>query len=198
MKKFLRHLFLFCSLAGGCGAFLLGLLLVTSASVSAHSGAPALTTFGTGQTLTSQALNDSFAHIHNTLSGGILNVNISTSAGIAHSKLATPALVPKAWALVAGVCTCNDAADTTTCTLTASSRVTSIKSSGTAGICRVTLAYTPTNVGFAIVGSAHTAANMFISTSQATSAPHFLVQIVSDVGAATNAPFSFVVMDDNN
>jgi hypothetical protein len=59
-----------------------------------HTGSPALTVFSNGQTLTASALNANFAHIHNTLSGGISNANIAPNAAIAQSKLAKNPLVP--------------------------------------------------------------------------------------------------------
>src|SRR3990167_10859066 len=51
-----------------------------------------VTTWSTGDTLTADALNGEFNNIVNDYNGGITNANISASAGIALSKLAsTPA-----------------------------------------------------------------------------------------------------------
>ncbi len=122
-------------------ALLLGVLagaFISPIPSSAHTGVPTFVTWSTGQTLTSTDLNNALAHIHNTLTGGIDNTHISTVAGIAHSKLATPALVPKAWVTV------RSCASSTTCTLDGSSRITSVAHTATVGTFTVTLSYTPT------------------------------------------------------
>ena len=50
----------------------------------------------TGEVLRSSDLNANFAHIHNRAERSLTNIDISPTAAIAHSKLATPALIPKA------------------------------------------------------------------------------------------------------
>lgn len=69
------------------------LTAVTGVAVG-HTGSPAFTVFTNGQTLTATALNANFAHIHNTLSGGISNANIAPNAAIATTKLATNKMIP--------------------------------------------------------------------------------------------------------
>lgn len=53
-----------------------------------------------GETITASDINANFAHIHNLMVGShgarLVNADVSASAAIAHSKLATPALLPKA------------------------------------------------------------------------------------------------------
>lgn len=75
-------------------------------------------TFTDGQPLTATQLNNNFAHLHSTLTGAIANANISTTAAIAHSKLAAPVLVPKV--MGGGTGTCSQA-DGDPCTLMAGS-----------------------------------------------------------------------------
>jgi len=55
--------------------------------------------WGSGDLLTSTDLNANFAHIHNTMVGGhgsrLINADVHPLAAIAHSKMATPTLIPK-------------------------------------------------------------------------------------------------------
>jgi hypothetical protein len=68
-------------------AALLAQLVVSVGMAWAHTGSPSLHTFSDGSVLTATQLNNSFGHIHNTLSGGIANTHISPTAAIAGSKL---------------------------------------------------------------------------------------------------------------
>src|SRR3990172_5536886 len=85
------------------------------------------------ETFTSTDINANFTHIHKTMVGGhgarLVNADVSSSAAIAHSKVATPALLSKAWANIAS-CDGSQASDSLTCTLSAGSGITSVKSSG--------------------------------------------------------------------
>lgn len=67
-------------------------------------------------------LNANFAECANN---NLTNANISSSAAIAHSKLATPALVAKVWAELGAVCSSSP------CAVADSSQVTSVTRSGT-------------------------------------------------------------------
>lgn len=55
------------------------------------------------EVITASDLNTNFSHIHDVMVGGhgarLVDGDVSASAAIAHSKLAAPQLVPKAWAL---------------------------------------------------------------------------------------------------
>lgn len=68
----------------------------------AHTSTPSFTVWSVGQGLTSAALNDSLAHLHNTFSGNIVDAHISTTAAISVSKLARPDLLPRAWSYTSG------------------------------------------------------------------------------------------------
>jgi hypothetical protein len=120
-----------------CAAILAIMLAQVGVSqyASAHSESPSLVTFTNGQILTHTDLNNSLAHIHNTLSGGITNTHISASAAIAYSKLNLAnsltladtasdidVLLPLGYATLADDCAVNGAV----CTLAISSGVTSI------------------------------------------------------------------------
>lgn len=86
--------------------------------------AGAIRTWGSGETLTASDLNATFSHIHNTMVGGhgarLVNADVSASAAISMSKLATPELLPKAWAYVASDCT------VTPCTIAQATGVSAI------------------------------------------------------------------------
>lgn len=89
--------------------------LIAALFISIPVFAGSIKVWSTGEVLTSGDLNDNFSHVHTALRGGshtaILDADISGSAAITHSKLASPTLVPKAWAYVGGPC-----AISTTCT----------------------------------------------------------------------------------
>lgn len=84
------------------------------AMAAGWAGASAIKTWSNGELLSAGDLNANFQHIHNLMVGGhgarLVNADVSTGAAIAHSKLATPAVLPKAWTgfvtlCGAGVCT---------------------------------------------------------------------------------------------
>lgn len=118
MKKHLTAV-----LAGALGA-----LLITSAP------AWALKVWTAGEIPTYVQLNSNFAEVANT---GLTNANLATNAAIAHTKLATPALVSKAWVTLTAVC------GGSPCTVADSSGVTSVTRSGT-GVYSVNYAATYT------------------------------------------------------
>jgi hypothetical protein len=167
-------------------------------------------TWTTNERLKSADLNSNFQHIHNALVGGthtaIVNADLSGSAAIAHSKLATPALVPKAWGRVTSLCNVVGA-----CTVGQSSKITSISYS-TTGVNHydVVLAYTPTNANFAVLAQMTGSAGEFgvcVPYAHQTSSPHFKVQCYlysaatfgagSGTAVATQV-FSVFVFDTNN
>jgi hypothetical protein len=193
----LRHIFIAAMLAA-----ILDRVIVLSPAW-AHTGSPSPTTWSSGQTLTSTNLNDTIAHIHNTFSAGIVDAHINASAAIAHSKLATPALVPKAWGVVTSNCT-GSAAAGTACTNT-NSRVTGVVTKGSNGQYCVQLAYTPTDTAFVVQVTSHTAADVCIADTRSTggtlcssTTQHFLVKCFDYTGAAADVnQFSFTVLDDN-
>lgn len=152
-----------------------------------------LHTWGTGDVLRATDLNGNFTALNNGKVGGgvqLVNADVSNSAAIAHSKLATPALVPKAWARVGSA-----ACAASPCTVADSSQVTSIARTG-AGVYTVTLSYTPANANFAPLPASHTVNVHCITDTLATAAPQITIRCYTDTtGAATDAAFSVLVMD---
>lgn len=173
-------------------------LLVTGWDAAAGT----IKVWSTGETLKASDLNSNFAHIHNNMVGGhgarLVNGDVSATAAIAHSKLATPALVPRAWGVVGlgGACL-GAAAAGTACTVNASSQVTSVTSSGTDGLYRVNLAYNPSNTNFAVLVTTDTNDQVCFPETRATTAPHVLIRCRTYAPVAANAVFQFLIMDDN-
>lgn len=169
---------------------------VTYRAASAHTGSPSMVTWNAGDYLTTSDLNNAMAHLHNTFSAGITNSMISSNAAISHTKMATPALLPKAWGVVglAGVCDAGAAAGTN-CTIDEDSQVTAVQSSGTAGLYRVNLDYTPANANFVVLANSGTADRFCEVVSPATSTPHFQIRCRDSAGALQNAIIHFVVFD---
>lgn len=67
-----------------------------------------ITQFNSDDTLSPTALNSNFNHIHGTMVGGhgarLTDSDVSPTAAISHSKLASPKLLPRAWVAIAANC----------------------------------------------------------------------------------------------
>lgn len=172
----------------------IGLGLVTISSVNAQT----LHTWTTGQVVTATDLNANFTALKNGKVGSgvqAVNTDISSSAAINHSKLATPALVPRAWATVTANCT-GSAAVSPACTLGDSSQVASITPNIVTGEFRLTLSYTPTNSSFAVIVTSHTTTSVCMAHQRQTAAPQAIITCFDYAGAALDAnQFSVLVMD---
>lgn len=157
-----------------------------------------LHTWGSGDVLRAADLNGNFTALNNGKVGGgvqLVNADVSNSAAIAHAKLATPALVPKAWATLNANCTGSTAAGTA-CTVSDSSQVTSITTNGASGQFRLNLAYTPANANFAVFVTSHTTTSVCMAQTRATAAPHAIITCFDYTGAALDTnQFSVLVMD---
>lgn len=168
------------------------------------AAAGAIKTWTAKEVMTATDINANFSHIHNTMVGGhgarLVNADVSASAAIAHSKLATPALLPKAWAFVGEVACDGAAAAGTACTIADSSGVTGISANGTAGQYRVNLSYSPPNASFGVVVTAGAAdvfciANTLTGTSGDANGTNFVITCKDNTAVATNSAFSFILMD---
>jgi hypothetical protein len=158
----------------------------------------ALYVWGSDEVVGATQLNANFTELNTAKVGGgvtLTNADVASNAAIAHSKLATPALVPKAWATLNANCTGSTAAGTA-CTVSDSSQVTSITTNGASGQFRLNLAYTPSNANFAVIVTSHTAISVCMATSRATAAPHAVVTCLDYTGAANDVnQFSVLVLD---
>jgi hypothetical protein len=157
----------------------------------------------TGEILRASDLNTNFSHIHDNMVGGhgarLVDADVASGAAIAHTKLATPALVPKAWAALTSLCD-GLAAAGTACTVAESSQVTAVKTNGATGQYRVDLAYSPPNASFQVNVTAYTAALYcvavnFTATTGDANGTNFNIFCYDAAGAATNSAFSFSLLD---
>lgn len=157
----------------------------------------------TNEVLTAADLNANFSHIHGSMVGGhgarLVNADVSASAAIAHSKLATPALVPKAFAFVTISCSSSP------CSVISSSKIDAITRTGT-GVYEVDLGYTPANINFAPFVQAVGSNENFctVTAINHAAAPHVTFKCYrADVGGAAtggavDTGFSLLVMDEND
>lgn len=169
--------------------------------------AGSIKTWTTSERVSSADLNANFSHLHNTMCGShgarLVNGDVSSSAAIAHTKLATPALLPKAWAVVTSVCD-GAAAAGTSCTFTGS-RVSDVSSNATAGQYRVNLEYSAANAIYGVIVTSMTnTVHCLLSAAPLTgtgdaNGTNFIVECRDGAtwAAATNAAFTFMVIDDN-
>lgn len=138
-------------------------------------------------------LNSNFAEVANT---GLRNDNLASNAAIAHTKLATPALVPKAWAVLSANCT-GSATAGTACTVGDSSNVLSVTTNGATGEFRVNLGFSPQNANFLVLPSVKTATTAQCAViATGTSAPHVILRCHDYAGAALDVnQFGVLILD---
>ncbi len=148
----------------------------------------------TTETLRYSDLNSNFEHIHNTMVGGhgarLVNSDVSASAAIAHSKLATPALVPKLFAFTSNSAAC--AADP--CSVAVTSGITSINWVST-GIYTVNFA-ARANANYAVFASSNTA-NIVCNPSLYATTSVRLTCVTVNTAAVTNVAFQVMIMDND-
>ena len=154
----------------------------------------------TNEVLKASDLNTNFAHIHNTMVGGHGARLVASDVATALSVLFTDA-----WAIVGtpGGTACDGAAAAgTACAVIEQTGVTQVSSNATAGQYRVNLSYSPANAFFPVVVTSHTATvdcrttGAFTAGAGDGNGTNFLVVCTNTTtDAATNAVFSFVLMD---
>jgi hypothetical protein len=174
------------------------LLLLVLIPLVAFAGA--LKVWIAGDNLNVNDLNANFAHIHQTMVGGhgarLVNADVSSTAGISHSKLERPQLIPKMWVLVhgAGVYSACGASPCNFGIYGGAIFPSSITRSG-AGVYTVNIPARPNNVYAVTVSPSSGAAQCFANTHNTAS---FIVNCATAAGAAADASFSVVMFDDNN
>jgi hypothetical protein len=160
--------------------------------VSLPSDAGSIKTWSTHETLRASDINANFSHIHNEMVGGegarLVNADVSASAAIAHSKLATPALLPKAMAVMTTTCTAG------TCALAASSGVTSIAFVST-GVYTVTIPARLNAVYGATVTPHLVTLQCYTDTYTTTT---FAIRCTDFASGVKNGAFTVAVFDNDN
>lgn len=105
--------------------------------------------WSSGEILTAGDINANFSHIHNLMVGGhgarLVNADVSTTAGIALSKLATPTLIPKAAAGISTDCNAIGA-----CTTDYNVGFSAIAALSTTGSYKYTFSTVRPNTGYGI------------------------------------------------
>ena len=166
---------------------LLALMLVFSGDSSA-----AVKTWTANEQVINADLNANFNEINTAATALVTDAKVAASAAIQHSKLATPGLMPKAWAYVAGPCSANP------CTVTENSGVTAVNWTA-AGIYTVTLTTSPANANFAIFITPRlndVTDHVFCQvTGQDNLAPHVVFKCFDDTDAAENTGFYVMILD---
>ncbi len=163
-------------------------------AVLAHSETPSMVTWTVGQKLTYTDLNDAFSHVHNTLSGGLSNTNLSSSAAIAHSKMATPGVLPKSFLYVGTPCTVNGV-----CAETVDQGATSVTTRTATGTYDIIWSSVRTNAAYGLLVVGHGVGNFICSQQDTANVAGFRVNcFTADTGVAADAPFTVVMFDDNN
>ena len=166
--------------------------------VAAVASAGSVHVWASGEYITSTDLNATITHLHNNLGHGhgpvLVNSDINTAAAISHAKLATPALLPKAWVSVGPVaCSANP------CTIAEASVVTGVGWTS-AGLMTVNYPARP-NANFmtqvtSFGATLDSACKVISQTTTVTT-----VQCVannSGTAVAANSGFNFLLLDVEN
>lgn len=166
--------------------------VIVSLLVAGIVNAGAIKTWAT-ETLTASDLNTTFQHIHNNMVGGhgarLVNADVSSSAAISHSKLATPALLPKYVVFVTSDCAASP------CTLAYNSGLTSITRSGAGSYVANFTARTDATYGV-VVTAADSASRSCTNTAKTTTTASFVCTDMADVN--TDTGFTFILWDNDN
>lgn len=171
-------------------------LFAAAVFAAALAFAGPITTWVTGDTVTASDLSANFTHLHATMVGGhgprLVNADVNASAAIAHSKMATPALLPKAW-VYATNCT------GTSCTAADSSGVSAV-SRQDAGIYTVTFSASRANDAYgSLVTAAWYADQPRLCHAGSSTTPSIQVFCVTlDGGYPADSSFTYMLLDSNN
>ena len=143
-------------------------------------------------TLYASDLNSNFNHIHNTMVGGhgarLVDADVNASAAISHSKMATPALLPKAWAWVSATCSSSP------CTIGASSKIASITRAST-GVYVVNFSYEAHDTSYGVwLTTENPSGNVTICSSEGRTTTSVNVFCDDDLDALTDTSFSILIM----
>lgn len=179
----------------------LGFLAAVLVGIAASAGT--VKTWSAGEYITAGDLNSTIAHLHASVGHGhgpvIVNSDVSASAAIAHSKLATPALVPKAWAAMTATCS------TGACTMVDTSEIASIVYSGVTdggvGVGQYTVTYSVPRVDssyMTLVSGFSVSVDFDCHTTVQTTTTATVNCLTPSTGAPTNGAFSFLMMDTEN
>lgn len=124
-------------------------VLVAVLAAAVVSDAGPIKVWSSGEILTAGDINANFSHIHNLMAGGhgarLVNADVSATAGIALSKLATPTLIPKAAAGISTDCNVIGA-----CTTDYNVGFSAIAALSTTGSYRYTFSSVRPNTGYGI------------------------------------------------
>lgn len=183
---------------------------LTAVTLALGSG---IKVWSSGEAITYTDLNANFQHLHTNLGHAhgavVTNADISTSAGIASSKLADYRLLPRAWGALDPTANCTSG----TCSIYSSKNVTSIVRGGL-GSYTVTLNYTAANTPYDVVvstgGGSQVSPNDYRGICQWTSSTATTFNVLckgwpafNDGGASEpklvglDLPFSFSVFDND-
>lgn len=169
-------------------------IALTSIIIAGVANASAIKTWS-AEILRYSDLNSNFSHIHDNMVGGhgarLVNADVSSSAAIAHSKLATPALVPKAMVGVLGDCTASP------CTISLSSGFSSVTRTGT-GEYTGTLSSARANTTYAVQVTPFDSGGIRNCRMTSVSSTTVFTFSCYDAAAAVDTGFTVTVWDNDN
>lgn len=165
--------------------------------IAAAAAAGPIKSWAAGEYITAADLNTALVHLHTNLGHGhgsvITNADINGSASISHSKMATPGLLPKIWAIV----TCSPSA----CAVPDTSPASIISSVTYSGVGLYVVNFSArANTSYAVFANS-TSANAYINChgrAATTTTAAVVCYDSSGTHAAADSNFTFLVMDGDN
>lgn len=170
--------------------------IATSLLITGAAFGSAIKTWAFNESIKSTDLNSALSHIHGLMVGGhgarLVNADVSAGAAIAHTKLATPGLVPKAWASIA-----NCGADP--CTINSDTGVNTVSRSG-AGVYVANLDVTSGDTTFGVGVQSNTNGRVCRAAIAdfANGTAAFTIRCFSDFAMTTPADAEFFFVYFNN
>ena len=165
--------------------------LIAVFCVAGVTFASSIKSWSAGEIISSSDLNRNFTHLHATMVGGhgarLVNADVSATAAIAHTKLATPALLPQAWLVLGSTCVatpCTGFTDVGFATVTRAS----------AGVYSATLDVARTDVTYAVFATG--SATDCVGGANTTTVINVNCYAHAG-GAATDDLFQIMIMDNN-
>jgi hypothetical protein len=125
------------------------LIIAAGCCIALAALAGPIKTWQAGEVITANDINANFQHIHNLMVGGhgarLVNADVNANANIAHSKLATPVLLPKMVALMANTCS-----SIGPCSMTFNQGFSNVEAVTTTGLYRYTFSAVRPNNSYSV------------------------------------------------
>jgi hypothetical protein len=173
-------------------------LIVSLLIVGAVTFGSSIKSWASGEALTASDLNANFSHIHTTMVGGhgarLVNADVSATASISHSKMETPALLPKGTWNGSAACTSG------MCSGTGYGKLASVERTAL-GAYKVSFTTTLTDTSYTVLAAWNSAgahADTVCMPATKTTTAYYLSCYSHAAAASDDVTLDIVLFDNNN